>query len=321
MPWQNSWKFHQLHQFVVTKLEPGEKINPHKDNKNDGNVPNHTICFGNFECGHLQVERLDRDGNPQWQMIGLTKAWVSFYARSLKHRVTEVKDGARYSVTYYTPGNLDTIPKRRLGLSTKVSRDVPTTARQVGTTETSSTSEQKPVSFGTVVSKVAAPHSEEKGSEGVLKLACSQHVGVRIDQQNQKALPVCRSCSLLDESSRLAGLEALPLTLHELPDGIKALDCLCSSTSAQDSGFAKSYQDVISDRLGLSGVEETNPGGVLARAAVTLYELMTMLKEAGLTNHLPHALVRIHHLQKTLRGVDMKDMAPLIMAPPSWFTS
>eukprot|EP00971_Amphidinium_carterae_P345975 6487192-Amphidinium_carterae.1 len=68
--------------------------------------------------------------------------------------------------------------------------------------------------------------------------------------------------------------------------------------------------------MGLSGVEETDPSGVLARAAVTVYELMSVLRGAGLTNHLPHALVRVHQLQKTMKGVEMKDMAPLVMASP-----
>eukprot|EP00971_Amphidinium_carterae_P099828 1974277-Amphidinium_carterae.1 len=68
--------------------------------------------------------------------------------------------------------------------------------------------------------------------------------------------------------------------------------------------------------MGLSGVEETDPSGILARAAVTMYKLMIVLKEVGLTNHLPHALVRIHHLQKIMKGVEMKDIAHLIMASP-----
>eukprot|EP00971_Amphidinium_carterae_P033152 652733-Amphidinium_carterae.1 len=68
--------------------------------------------------------------------------------------------------------------------------------------------------------------------------------------------------------------------------------------------------------MGLTGVEETDPSGVLARAAVTVYELMSVLREAGLTNHLPHALVRVHHLHKMMKGVEMKDMAPLVMASP-----
>eukprot|EP00971_Amphidinium_carterae_P093306 1846234-Amphidinium_carterae.1 len=137
-------------------------------------------------------------------------------------------------------------------------------ARQVETTETSSTSEQKPVSFGGVVSKVTAPRTEDKPTSSTPsmdgchlcghqeggtccstchKIACSQHIRVRIDQKTQKALPVCRSGSFLDESTRLAGLESLPLTLHELTDGIKALDCLCSSTTIQHGGSAKSFQD------------------------------------------------------------------------------
>eukprot|EP00971_Amphidinium_carterae_P319519 6350253-Amphidinium_carterae.1 len=61
-----------------------------------------TVTFG-----HLQVERLNKDGVKEWQLVGLDKVWVSFYARSMVHRVSEVKTGYRYSVTFYTPGNLD----------------------------------------------------------------------------------------------------------------------------------------------------------------------------------------------------------------------
>eukprot|EP00971_Amphidinium_carterae_P203954 4047432-Amphidinium_carterae.2 len=42
--------------------------------------------------------------------MGLAKTWVSFYAKSLRHKVSEVARGTRYSVTYYTPGRLNTIP-------------------------------------------------------------------------------------------------------------------------------------------------------------------------------------------------------------------
>eukprot|EP00971_Amphidinium_carterae_P150078 2974988-Amphidinium_carterae.1 len=114
------------------------------------------------------------------------------------------------------------------------------------------------------------------------KIACSQHIRVKIDQKAQKALPVCRSCSFLDEATRLAGLESSPLFLHKLTGGVKALDCLCASTTTQPGGSAKSCQKVLSDRMGLSGVEETDPSGILARAAVTMYELMRVLREAGL---------------------------------------
>eukprot|EP00971_Amphidinium_carterae_P347227 6489124-Amphidinium_carterae.1 len=99
-------------------------------------------------------------------------------------------------------------------------------ARQVETTETSSTSGQQPVSFGSVVSKVTAPKTEEEVEVGTRggpsahvptahtssthvnhgchlcgqpeggsccstchKIACSQHIRVKIDQKAQKALP------------------------------------------------------------------------------------------------------------------------------------
>eukprot|EP00971_Amphidinium_carterae_P300475 5969978-Amphidinium_carterae.1 len=280
----------------------------------------------------------------EWQIVGISKTWVSFYAKSLTHRVTEVTEGTRYSVTYYTPGNLDKkagfpideVIARLQFFGMTLYRGV-AAARQGETTDTSSTSEQKPVSFVSVVSTVTAPAAEEKSTpsppfvhgchlcgqqEGgsccsmCHKTACSQHIRVKIDQKAQQALPICRSCSFLDETTRLAGLLSLPLALHELTGGIKALDCLCASTTTQPSGSAKSFQDVLSDRMGLSGVEETDPSGVLARAAVTMYELMSVLREAGLTNHLPHALVRVHHLQKMMKGVEMKDMAPLVMASP-----
>eukprot|EP00971_Amphidinium_carterae_P339396 6477172-Amphidinium_carterae.1 len=47
-----------------------------------------------------------------------------------------------------------------------------------------------------------------------------------------------------------------------------------------------------------------------------MYELMNLLNETGMINHLPYALVRIHHLQKTSKTLNVKDMIPLIMASP-----
>eukprot|EP00971_Amphidinium_carterae_P086940 1720210-Amphidinium_carterae.1 len=95
---------------VVTKLKKGQGIKPHRDVKNDDNVPNHTICFGNYGGGQLQVERESSQGVLAWELVGLPEAWISFYARSLKHKVAEIEIGERYSITYYTPGNLDVLP-------------------------------------------------------------------------------------------------------------------------------------------------------------------------------------------------------------------
>eukprot|EP00971_Amphidinium_carterae_P092366 1828629-Amphidinium_carterae.1 len=53
---------------VITKLATGEKLNSH-------------------------VERLNQNGVKEWQIVGIAKTWVSFYAKSLTHRVTEVVEG------------------------------------------------------------------------------------------------------------------------------------------------------------------------------------------------------------------------------------
>eukprot|EP00971_Amphidinium_carterae_P332051 6465982-Amphidinium_carterae.1 len=83
---------------VITKLATGEMLNSHVDDKNHGNIPNHTICFANYKGGQLQIERPNQTGVKEWQIVGVSKTWVSFYAKSVTHRVTEVKEGTRYSV-------------------------------------------------------------------------------------------------------------------------------------------------------------------------------------------------------------------------------
>eukprot|EP00971_Amphidinium_carterae_P075775 1497311-Amphidinium_carterae.2 len=69
---------------VVTKLHAGQEVGPHRDVKNDDSVPNHTICFGNFEGGLFQVMRQTENGSDAWEIVGLARTWVSFYAKSLR---------------------------------------------------------------------------------------------------------------------------------------------------------------------------------------------------------------------------------------------
>eukprot|EP00971_Amphidinium_carterae_P304930 6059614-Amphidinium_carterae.1 len=146
-------------------------------------------------------------------------------------------------------------------------------------------------------------------------IACCQHLRVKIDQKTQQATPICRSCSLTDETSRKAGLDSLPVKVHHLVEGVKALSSLCASTEEQPNyGSVKSYQQVLSERLGISTDEDAAPEEVLARAALTIYEMMSILEKTDLTNHLPYAMVRIHHLQQALKGVSVRDVSPLVMS-------
>eukprot|EP00971_Amphidinium_carterae_P091143 1804100-Amphidinium_carterae.1 len=89
------------------------------------------------------------------------------------------------------------------------------------------------------------------------------------------------------------------------------MSSLCAGTKENSSESVKSYREVISERLGVSTDAEAAPEEVLARAALTIYELMSILEKTELTNHLPYALVRIHHLQQALQGVSVGDMSPL----------
>eukprot|EP00971_Amphidinium_carterae_P221446 4396141-Amphidinium_carterae.1 len=210
-------------------------------------------------------------------------------------------------------------------------RDVVPVTQRPGTSET--TSDQKPstVSFGAVSYssqaqetgvpsgeevniKHASEMKEEKGcylcgqNEGSSRcylcknIACCQHLRVKIDQKTNQATPICRSCSLTDETSRKAGLESLPVKVHQLVEGVKALSSLCACTEEQSSGSVKSYDQILSERLGISTKEDSAPEEVLARAALTIYEMMSILEKIDLTNHLPYAMVRIHHLQQALKG-------------------
>eukprot|EP00971_Amphidinium_carterae_P075774 1497311-Amphidinium_carterae.1 len=96
-------------------------------------------------------------------------------------------------------------------------------------------------------------------------IACCQHLRVKIDQKTKQAMPICRSCSLTDETSRKVGLESLPVKVHHLVEGVKALSNLCAGTKEQSSGSVKSYQQVLSERLGISTNEDPAPEEVLAR--------------------------------------------------------
>eukprot|EP00971_Amphidinium_carterae_P123151 2438506-Amphidinium_carterae.1 len=121
----------------------------------------------------------------EWQLVGMDVMWVSFYARSMMHRVSEVTKGYRYSVTFYTPGNLDMVPEgdwnclRRAGFPID---EVFTRLQFFGTelfprrrpqtspadsTETTTVTDQKTFSLGPAVSSVET-RKDDSGPKEVL---------------------------------------------------------------------------------------------------------------------------------------------------------
>ena len=88
--------------FQILRLGPGQNLNQHRDYHNHADYPNHTMKFGKYTGGSLQMLR---DG--QWHSYDTERQWMSFDALKVVHRVTPVVKGARYSITLHTPGKLD----------------------------------------------------------------------------------------------------------------------------------------------------------------------------------------------------------------------
>ena len=88
--------------FQILRFGPGQNLNQHRDYHNHADYPTHTMKFGKYTGGSLQMLR---DG--QWHSYDAECQWMSFDALKVVHRVTPVGRGARYSITLYTPGKLD----------------------------------------------------------------------------------------------------------------------------------------------------------------------------------------------------------------------
>ena len=86
----------------ILKLEAGQELNQHRDYHNHPDYPNHTMKFGNYSGGSLQMLRYGR-----WHSYDVDNQWLSFDALKLVHRVQPVTKGYRYSITLYTPGKLE----------------------------------------------------------------------------------------------------------------------------------------------------------------------------------------------------------------------
>ena len=90
----------------ILKLEAGQELNQHRDYHNHPDYPNHTMKFGKYSGGSLQMLR-----SGKWHSKDIDGQWLSFDALKFVHRVQPVTKGFRYSITLYTPGKLE----RRIG--------------------------------------------------------------------------------------------------------------------------------------------------------------------------------------------------------------
>ena len=86
----------------ILKLEAGQELNQHRDYHNHPDYPYHTMKFGKYKGGSLQMLRDER-----WHSYDVDCQWLSFDAVKFVHRVQPVTSGARYSITLYTPGKLE----------------------------------------------------------------------------------------------------------------------------------------------------------------------------------------------------------------------
>ena len=86
----------------ILKLEAGQELNQHRDYHNHPDYPNHTMKFGKYSGGSLQMLRYGT-----WHSYDVDCQWLSFDALKFVHRVQPVTAGKRYSITLYTPGKLE----------------------------------------------------------------------------------------------------------------------------------------------------------------------------------------------------------------------
>ena len=86
----------------ILKLGPGQELNQHRDYHNHPDYPNHTMKFGKYSGGSLQMLRSGR-----WHSYDVDCQWLSFDALRFVHRVQPVTRGYRYSITLHTPRKLE----------------------------------------------------------------------------------------------------------------------------------------------------------------------------------------------------------------------
>ena len=100
--------------FQILRLGVGQNLNEHRDYHNHPDYPNHTMKFGKYKGGSLQMLR---DG--AWSSYDKENQWLSFDALKVVHQVTAVTWGERYSITLCTPGKMERLTAQDLDILAK----------------------------------------------------------------------------------------------------------------------------------------------------------------------------------------------------------
>ena len=97
--------------FQILRLGAGQQLNQHRDYHNHPDYPNHTMKFGKYSGGSLQMLR-----QGQWHSHDTECQWLSFDALKVVHRVTPVTRGLDIQLPF-TPGETRPLDSTRLGQS------------------------------------------------------------------------------------------------------------------------------------------------------------------------------------------------------------
>ena len=154
----------------ILKLEARQELNQHRDYHNHPDYPNHTMKFGKYSGGSLQMLRYGR-----WHSYDSDCQWLSFDALRFVHGVQPVTRGHRYSITLYTPGKLERLTAQDWDLLAKAGfpiylyEPLPARMRRLATPThvMKLTSEAKKTQYGTN-SRLEAKNQSHHQSENAL---------------------------------------------------------------------------------------------------------------------------------------------------------
>ena len=100
--------------FQILRLGVGQSLNQHRDYHNHPDYPNHTMKFGKYMGGLLQMLR-----NWQWCSYDTENQWLSFDALNVVHKVTPVTKGEKILCHSLHPWKTGSLDRTGLGQSSK----------------------------------------------------------------------------------------------------------------------------------------------------------------------------------------------------------